>query len=222
MLDLSGASATEMRLYESMFWEPGTGVRLLSRHLARMRRSAAELGFAVPADLEERFKKEEAAWAAGGSAQRVKLVLTKGGAVEVSHTPHTVPPLQKFRLLLSRVPVDTSSPLVRHKTSDRSLYQAPLSLLTKGSADDVVLFNERGQVTECTALHLAVRLTADGPWITPALECGLVPGVMREEMLAKGEIQEGIVTVDQLRAAVAIKVFNAVRGSLAATLVTSP
>lgn len=218
VLDLSGSNITDMRLYESMLWETSPlGVRLLARHFARLRKSAAELGFTVPPDLEERFTKN---WSSKQTA-RVKLVLSKNGSIEISSMPHTTPPLQKFRLLLSRVPIDSASPLIRHKTSDRSLYQAPLALL-KGSADDVVLFNERGQVTEGTSVNLAVQLVMGGPWLTPALECGLVPGVMREEMLSKGELQEAIITVDQFRSAVAIKVLNVVRGSMSAVLVASP
>jgi branched-chain amino acid aminotransferase len=66
--------------------------------------------------------------------------------------------------------------------------------------DEVILLNERGEVTECTSANIfAVQ---DGITYTPPLECGLLPGVTREVMLAElrssASVREKVLTVDDL------------------------
>jgi para-aminobenzoate synthetase/4-amino-4-deoxychorismate lyase len=51
----------------------------------------------------------------------------------------------------------------------------------------------------------------DGEMVTPPLECGLLPGVFREELLERGEIRERVVTADQLKMAEEIHLINSVR-----------
>lgn len=65
------------------------------------------------------------------------------------------------------------------------------------------MFNPAGEVTETTIANVAMRLDAavSGEWVTPAEGCGLLPGMARKHMLSEGSIVEGVVTVDQLRAA---------------------
>ena len=57
----------------------------------------------------------------------------------------------------------------------------------------------------------------DGRWRTPPTDCGLLAGTMRAELLASGELYEGVVTLDELREAVhagrQLVGFNAVRGA---------
>jgi branched-chain amino acid aminotransferase len=69
--------------------------------------------------------------------------------------------------------------------------------------DEVILLNERGEVTECTSANIfAVR---DGVTYTPPLQSGLLPGVTREVMLSElrssAKVQEKTLSVDDLLAA---------------------
>ena len=48
--------------------------------------------------------------------------------------------------------------------------------------------------------------------MTPPLDCGLLAGVMRAELLESGAITERRITVAELRAAPRLWVINAVRG----------
>lgn len=65
---------------------------------------------------------------------------------------------------------------------------------------DVIMYNAEGEITETSIANIAVRLDAAAlsPWITPRAVCGLLPGVMRAELIEKGEIEEGHVSVDEL------------------------
>ena len=68
-----------------------------------------------------------------------------------------------------------------HKTTLRAPYEAASQRFP--DADDVVLVNDRGEVTETTRANLAVRL--EGRWVTPPLDAGLLPGCERAALLAE-------------------------------------
>ena len=64
--------------------------------------------------------------------------------------------------------------------------------------DESCLWNRSGQVTEATTANVVVEV--DGARVTPPVACGLLAGTFRAELLARGEIQERVVTLDDLRA----------------------
>jgi para-aminobenzoate synthetase/4-amino-4-deoxychorismate lyase len=75
--------------------------------------------------------------------------------------------------------------------------------------DDVILFNERGEVTESCFCNVVV--SKDGKLVTPPVECGLLAGTFREHLLKGGEIEEGIITLGDLQAADGVFLVNSVR-----------
>lgn len=119
------------------------------------------------------------------------------------------------------------SALTQHKTTSREHYtQAIERCRTRyKERQDVVMYNAAGQVTETTIFNILIHV--DGHWITPALECGLLPGVMRENLIAHGLVQEKIITLETFRKWISQKneqvaevfVCNAVRGVVAANVV---
>ena len=82
------------------------------------------------------------------------------------------------------------------------------------TVDDVVLINERGEVTETTRATLAVRL--GDLWCTPPLRCGLLPGIQRARDLADGRLVERLITVDDLLCADSVATLSSLRGWRAA------
>ncbi|TIT17894.1 MAG: hypothetical protein E5W86_22370, partial [Mesorhizobium sp.] len=58
----------------------------------------------------------------------------------------------------------------------------------------------------------------DGVLATPRLDCGLLPGVLRGELLDEGRAAEAIYTLDDLKAARAVYVGNSLRGLIPAKL----
>ncbi len=73
------------------------------------------------------------------------------------------------------------------------------------------------EVTECCLGNLAVKL--DGQWFTPPVTAGLLPGTLRAELLATGELRERTVLLDDLAAAEGLAFLSGVRGWCAASLV---
>ena len=112
-----------------------------------------------------------------------------------------------LRIALAAEPVDSADPFLFHKTTRRKVYQRALA--GKPGRDDVVLWNERGELTESTIANLVVRL--DGRLVTPPLDCGLLPGVFRGHLLARGRVTEGIVELDDVPRISELWLVNSVR-----------
>jgi para-aminobenzoate synthetase/4-amino-4-deoxychorismate lyase len=84
------------------------------------------------------------------------------------------------------------------------------------AADDVLLVNERGDVTESCTANLAARL--DGRWWTPPLESGCLPGIERARLVARGVLRERVLRPADLRRADELALVNSLRGWRQATL----
>lgn len=200
-------------LLETMRWEADGGeVRSWARHLARLRSSAEYFG--IPLDEDAIAGVVTAAVGRGASAAgeqgdlRVRLLVDQEGIASAEASPVPEQGAGPVRLALDDVPVSTGDPFLRHKTTRREVYDAARS--RHPEADDVVLVNERGEVTETTIANIAARV--DGRWLTPPLDSGCLPGVTRAGLLADGDLVEAVLTADDLRQAEALARFNAVRG----------
>ncbi len=120
-----------------------------------------------------------------------------------------------LRVVLAGDPVDSSDVSLFHKTTNRGVYERARA--RAGSCDDVILWNERGEVTESTIANVVVEM--DGVQYTPPVECGLLAGTYRAELLGRGEIRERVITREELRSATAIWLVNSVQGRMPGILV---
>jgi para-aminobenzoate synthetase/4-amino-4-deoxychorismate lyase len=73
--------------------------------------------------------------------------------------------------------------------------------------------NERGELTEGARSNVFVR--KDGALLTPPLEAGLLPGILRAELIARGEAREATLTPDDLKGEIYLG--NSLRGLIAGT-----
>ncbi|PBC10153.1 aminotransferase class IV family protein [Mesorhizobium sp. WSM3859] len=203
-------------LIETMRWEPGSGFLRFERHLARLYASATELGFACD---PERIGEVLSNTVGGhGSALRVRLALQHNGEAAAAVQPYEPLPADKvWRLQLARIRLDSGNMLLRHKTSRRETYQHARAEYLATRADEVLLANERGELCEGTITNLFADF-GDGPLVTPRLDCGLLPGILRGALLDEGRAVEAIYSFDDLKAAKAIFVGNSLRGLIPARL----
>jgi para-aminobenzoate synthetase / 4-amino-4-deoxychorismate lyase len=204
---------TEHRLLETLAFVPGEGLRHLERHLARMADSADWAGFrfdpTVVADTVRR------AVARRIEPARVRILLSRRGDVDVELEAMPPAGTRPVRLALDDEPVDDASPWLQHKSTRRDVYLT--RALRHPEADDVVLVNQRGELTETTTANLAVRL--DGRWWTPPTASGCLPGVERARLLELGRLHERVLTVADLHDAEQLAVLNSLRGWRSARLV---
>ncbi len=189
----------------------GGRVRDLDRHLARLAASAGALGF--PLD-EAAVRRRLADAVAPGTDVRVRLVLHRDGRADVTTGPLPPPPAGPVRLAVDGERLDPASLWLRHKTTRRDVYTTAAA--RSPDADDVVLVNTDGHVTETTVASLAVRL--DGRWWTPPLSAGCLPGVARGRLVEEGRLRERDLAPEDLRRAEDLAVVSSLRGRRPAVL----
>ena len=189
-------------LLETLLYEEGAYF-LLERHLERLSQSAAYWGFCY-ADDRVRAQLQDAAKAMAGRC-RVRLLLARNGETRVQYA--ALAPPRRLRVALAAEPVDSADPLLYHKTTHRAMYDRQLA--ARPDCDDVVLYNERGELTECCIGNLV--LERGGVRYTPPVESGLLAGTFRAELLTRGELKERTLLVGDLARADALYLINSVR-----------
>ncbi len=194
-------------LLETMRWTPRESYYLLERHLQRLQDSALYFGFCL--DLAAlRLELEQLAARLGPKPRRVRLLVSKKGRITLEAKTFVKSVLEPQRVALARAPVDSSSPFLCHKTTNRKVYETAKAACP--GYDDVLLFNEQDEVTESTIANVAVEIA--GKLYTPPLTCGLLPGTLRADLLHQSELIERRVTVAELLSSPRVFLLNSVRG----------
>lgn len=186
------------------------GVARLDAHLARMRRGAALLGLPVPrVDYEQALR--ETLTANGLSEGALRLTLTRGPAPRgvlppkdpaptLLITAGALPPATPVRLVIARITRRNEfSPLSGIKSLaylDNILARQEAE--ARG-ADDALLLNTQGRVAETSTANVFV--VKDGVLITPPLQDGALPGILRAELLRLGAVEQSLVPEDLARVA---------------------
>jgi len=199
-------------LIETMRFEPDTGVARLERHLERMKRSAAELGFAF--DRHEARNKVQALCFELEAPTRLRLLLSRGGEISLESSALPLPREGLSECIPLPLPVVPGDWRLRHKTTDRGFYEVARAIATARGAHEALFVREDGLVTEGSVTNVFVE--RDGKLLTPPVALGLLPGILRGELLAEGRALEAELTLDDLVAGFFIG--NGLRGLLPARL----
>jgi 4-amino-4-deoxychorismate lyase len=204
------------QLIETMQAHAGQ-VPLLSLHLERARSSANALGFVWPESQIVNALEQALASLPAGQISRVRLLVSATGAAQIqtAHLPPTPTPVQLAWGFDTLNPTDL---WLQHKTTCRPAYDAAQAWLDRHpEVFDLLYCNTLGHVCEGSRSTLYVRDNC-GQWLTPALSCGLLPGVQRTALLRQGLVREAVLTVNDVLEADALRVSNALRGWLDAFL----
>jgi para-aminobenzoate synthetase/4-amino-4-deoxychorismate lyase len=207
------AAAPPFELLETLRWTNAEGCYLLAEHLARLADTAAY--FSRPVDMVAiRQCLQEAVEPLREGAYRVRLLVARDGRPRVECQPLRPLPAP-YRVRLARAPVSSRDPFLYHKTTHRAVYERALAAVP--DCDDVLLWNERGELTESTIGNLVLEHA--GRLLTPPIACGVLPGIARAQLLAERRVEEHVLRVADLRHAARICLLNSVRGLWPATLV---
>ena len=211
------AQPIEFDLLEALLWTPANGYFLLDRHTARLQDSAEYFGFRFDrAEWSNRL--EEMHHTLPPVDHKVRIVLNRSGNLVVSAMKLSEiarPPVQ--RVALAQQPIDSGDVFLYHKTSRRAIYDRARAERPDG--DDVILWNERGEITESCTANIVIDL--DGELLTPPIDCGLLDGTLRAELLAQGKIVERVMTIELLRQAARVWLINSVRKWMDVVLIDS-
>jgi para-aminobenzoate synthetase/4-amino-4-deoxychorismate lyase len=203
------ATARRFDLIETMRFDPQEGLHELDRHLARMKRSAEAFGRGF--DRHHARNELQAATFFLREARKLRLLLSPSGALAIESRPLPPAPEGTVEVALKPLPVEAGDFRLRHKTSDRRFYDEARE---EAGTFEVVFADGDGFLTEGSFTNVFVE--RGGRLLTPPLQRGLLPGVLREVLLEDGRAEEADLRAGDL--AGGFFVGNAVRGLIAARL----
>lgn len=203
----------DFRLIETLAFRPGQGFVRLDQHLARMARSAQTFGIAFDRAAALRALRG----ASGDVPLRCRLTLDAGGSFALTTGALAENP-SHWRVSVAEQRLSSTDIWLRHKTTRRVVYDTARAALPKG-VDEFLFLNERDEMCEGTITNLFLDMP-DGRRLTPTLSSGVLPGVLRQEMLDHKVATETVLTLTDLQNAQTMHVGNSLRGLIRAELVT--
>ncbi|MDB5524591.1 MAG: hypothetical protein JWM58_2354 [Rhizobium sp.] len=205
----------DFSLIETMRCDPGSGIARASLHKARLGNSARKLGFV---GYQPAWNAVLQAVAATSQTTRLRLELFADGRfqiVAVPFTPQSDDTVWTVRIAIN-AQLDSTKPLLRHKTSLREIYDAARAEFPREDADEVLLLNEKGEICEGTITNLFVD-AGDGKLLTPPLSSGCLAGILRTSLLCRKRACVEKITPGDL-AGRSFYVGNSLRGLIRANL----
>ena len=219
----------QFHLFETMGIVNGEIPRL-SRHLFRLANSAQYWSFDFDNEAAERYLEDVVKQVVKGhennvqsaSTFRLRLQLDRHGvlshrieSIELSpmRSPQSKEALQSdeipvVELAVVQTAVSADDTFLTHKTSRREAYDRAVEEVPGGC--EPVMFNTLGNVTESAIANIVYQM--NGELFTPPLADGLLPGVLRDELLDKGVINERTLPVVDLKSVEAFWLINSLRG----------
>ncbi|MCK5849533.1 MAG: aminotransferase class IV, partial [Kiritimatiellae bacterium] len=200
------ADIPDFDLLETILWDVDDGYFLLDAHVRRLMGSAEYFDYKLSAsfvlDRLQGFSKE-----IDKESCVVRLLVSRKGVLklETRALPDSVDKV--FDVELAGAPVDVSDPFLYHKTTNRSVYENAKAACA--DCDDVILYNEQGEITEGTIANVVLNM--GGRLLTPPVSSGLLAGTFRDHLIEAGEIEEQVLSLEDLSAADEIFLVNSVR-----------
>ena len=199
----------DFSLLETILWTAHEGYFLLNYHLQRLEKSALYFGFTL--DLEAVDKQLQIlANSLSDKSHKVRLIVTKEGQIHCEAIPLYLRALsssQPVKLCLADTPIDIDNPFIYHKTTNREIYNNILN--SYSDYDDVILWNERQEITETCIANIVVKLNSE--LLTPPVDSGLLAGTFRAHLLGENKIKEAVIRKEYLSQCENIYVINSVR-----------
>lgn len=143
---------------------------------------------------------------------KVRLLASRDGRFLV--TGNAIPNFPnevEFRLATAQI--DRNDVFLYHKTTHRAVYEQALA--ENPDVDDVLLWNDRGELTESTRANLVLRIGDER--LTPPVESGLLAGTFRNHLVKSGKLTEAVLSQQDLDGADEIWLINSVRGWMRAS-----
>ena len=142
----------------------------------------------------------------------MRLLLDSDGTIHIEAQP-----IAEFssndlaRVSVAAKRTDPNDRFLFHKTTNRKMYDSAFAAASSAGFADSLFVNSRGEVTEGAISNVLIE--KGGRWYTPPVVCGLLPGVYRRFLLeTRVNLEEKILTLDDVRNADAVYICNAVRG----------
>lgn len=166
-------------------------------HFERMQKTAEHFGF--------KFKTPEIVKTDNGM---LRILLNRDG--EIKTELKKITPAQTFKIAISPIIQNSKNEFLYYKTTYRPWYFDSFQKIKNGEIYDEIFFNEKGELTEGARSNIVLQL--NGNLYTPPVQCGLLNGVFRQELLKNNKCTEKILYKKDLEKAEKIFCVNSVRG----------
>jgi para-aminobenzoate synthetase/4-amino-4-deoxychorismate lyase len=200
-------NAPTFDLLETILWTTQDGYFMLDYHLRRLKDSSEYFGFSFNQD-DIRKKLDRISDHFSNKSHKIRLLLAEDGNITTtSEAIHNNSPINPVKLTFSKIHVNSSNPMLYHKTTNRQMYEKAKKLHL--DCDDIIFINERNEITETSIYNIVLKI--NGEYITPPISSGLLPGTFRAFLLDRNQIKEKRLTLSDLRNCDEIFVINSVR-----------
>jgi para-aminobenzoate synthetase/4-amino-4-deoxychorismate lyase len=213
---------SELGLFETILVR-GSLPQNLELHLERLRHSAKILGIPLSAIDSKKVIETARENCAVDREYRLRLDLGPNGEIRFHVAPlSTIKESVKIFWASDILPdpkqatLYSGNILLRHKVSTRHVYDQAWRIAEDLGGFDALFINEQGFVTE--GGRSSVFIKSEDRWLTPPVDAGLLPGVMRSIILndPAWNAHEANLTIDEILNAKEIMLSNALRGPIPA------
>jgi 4-amino-4-deoxychorismate lyase len=203
-------AGSDLKVIETLRFAGQDGFVRLDLHVERAARTCARLRF----PFDGRAMRAALHTAVGDEPARCRVTIDRSGEVTVETAP-LAPAKGLWRVSVAAEILTSNDPWLALKTTRRDIYDRARAAMPEG-ADEVIFLNEHGALCEGSITNIFVP--RGDVLLTPAQACGLLPGVLRQELLESGRAQEAFLTLDDLRSEQGFFVGNSLRGLIPAKL----
>lgn len=184
--------------------------RYQSDHIRRMKSSAHYFGFPFSQMSLEKTLIRIKQQLNPENSYLVRISLNKYGEFHWSEKLLSVAAPNSNILYLSSSPVNSRNIFLYHKTSYRPWFKEAMGFIGDNKCFDVLFFNTKREITE--GARSTIFIEKKGVLYTPPISCGLLPGILRKNLLRRKKCQEKILSIDDLKSANKVYCGNSVRG----------
>ena len=188
----------------------GGRIELWAAHWQRLTASARALGICCPfaeTDVLDALRTLAGNLPGEGTLKLSLLREGESSRLVVYSRPSRPPPEAIGLLVDGAPPVNEASPMAGHKTHNYLENLLALELAQERGCFDALRLDSKGRLAEGAISN--IFFVRDAALHTPCLECGVLPGVIRAELVDAFEVAEGRYQVDDLYAADAVFLANA-------------
>ncbi len=188
----------EFSLVETMKVQ-NKAIFLRDEHFKRLRLSAEHFGFTFNEEILDIKPEKDGI---------MRLILNKDGSYVIEYRPYS----RSINNLIeiSDSVIDSRNEFLKYKTTYKPWYEESYKKIAREDIYDEIFFNERGELTEGARTNVILEI--DGKFYTPPLSCGLLNGVLRQNLIESGVCTEKLLYKKDLLEAENIYCINSVRG----------
>ena len=162
-------------IFETLFFDGD--LEDFDRHMKRLNQALLSLNM-NPVDTNEIYNRSMSELK-NSHHNAIRVSVYQGNHQVITYETRFTEYKPFYRVRFSEIIRHSSEPLLQIKTSSHlSYYLEKKSLET---VDEAIHFNEKGHLTE--GIYTNIFFVKDGVFYTPAIECGILPGIYRQKVV---------------------------------------